>query len=496
MTPLKKHIFHLAMAALLCSVTFFASCTLEEIKKPFEEAQEEEQKTKRNRTTEVGTEETFNPLKPSTTKPQSEEIFTKPLKTEETFQTTEPITTRPPNGDLPSNDPLDPVGFSYQINEQSKSVTITGIGSYQNTDLQIPDTVNGYPVTKIEANAFENNKNITSVILPNTITSIGEYAFSNCEKLVGNAYNKGIYLGSTENPYLYFLKATEEDILTLTLHKDTKFIGTCAFQNCSTLKSVTIPSGVTRIGKLAFSNCCELTSITLPDSLTSIGQDAFEGCQNLRQTENGVFYVDRWAIGYSDDFQTEIVFRKDTVGISDFAFWAYENITTLNIPEHLIYIGECAFWSCGYLTSVTVSGDKTNIGESAFWSCDNLTSVTVLGGETTIGKTAFLSCGNLKNVTLFGGTTNIESFAFWGCESLTSIAFLGDTVNISNNAFWICENLKDIYYIGTPEDWAKLNIHSQNEELFSATLYYYSETQPTDHSNSYWHYLNDIPTPW
>ena len=138
------------------------------------------------------------------------------------------------------------------------------------TSITLPDSV-----TSIGYYAFEYCTSLTSITLPDGLLSIGEEAFFSCTQLTGTEYGNAYYLGSRTNPYFYLLKAKNTSITSLDVPSDTKFIGTSAFEGCSSLSNVTLPDGLLSIGANAFYNCTSLTSITLPDGLLSIEYGAF-----------------------------------------------------------------------------------------------------------------------------------------------------------------------------------------------------------------------------
>ena len=126
-----------------------------------------------------------------------------------------------------------------------------------------------------------------------------------------------------------------------------------AFYSCEGLNSVVIPDSVTAIGDSAFHGCAGLISVTIPASVTTIGDSAFYGCTQAIKIENGVGYVDKWAVDF-DDSVTEVTLRNDTVGIADSAFFGYYRLTTVVIPDSVKAIGGNAFARCYGLTAVTL----------------------------------------------------------------------------------------------------------------------------------------------
>ena len=155
-------------------------------------------------------------------------------------------------------------------------------------------------------------------------------------------------------------------------------IASYAFENCSSIKSVTIPSSVTHIGLFAFSGCSNLTSITIPSSVTEIGYSAFENCSSL---------------------------------------------TSITIPSSVTSIGSYAFCGCSSLTSVIIPEGVTSIESGTFRDCSSLTSITIPEGVTSIDLWAFLHCSNLTRITIPSSVNFVSDEAFLGCNSLMSATF-------------------------------------------------------------------------
>ena len=234
-------------------------------------------------------------------------------------------------------------GLEYRMNADRAGYTVLGIGICSDIDVVIPATYKELPVTSIEANAFKEDSGLTSVTIGNGVTSIGDRAFSgctgltsvtigngvtsigdiafwgctgltsitipdsvtsigvnafgNCSKLTYNTYDNAQYIGNPQNPYIVLIKALNTNILSCTIHGNTKSIQSEAFQGCTGLTSITIPNGVTSIGDGAFLYCTGLTSVTIPDSVTSIGDQAFYYCTGLRSVTigNSVTSIGGWA---------------------------------------------------------------------------------------------------------------------------------------------------------------------------------------------------------
>ena len=339
-------------------------------------------------------------------------------------------------------------------------------------------------------------------------------------------------------------------------------IGERAFSGCKGLTSVTIGNGVTSIGNYAFEYCTGLTSVTIPDSVMSIGSDAFYGCTNLMQKENGVSYVDTWAIS-CDTSVSELTLRSNTVGIGERAFLNCAGLTSVVIPDSVTSIGEGAFSGCSTLESMTIPfvgaeagktssdtyqypfgyifgtssytggtgvtqwyyGNSTssstsstyyipsslrsvtvrggNILHGAFDDCSMLTSVTIPDSVTSIGSYAFRGCTGLTSVTIPNSVTSIGEDAFYGCTAeiiwgenpaITSIgnyAFSGykgnlivipDSVeSIGEYAFYNCTGLNSVYYTGDIAGWCGISFgDSQANPLYYAGKLYIDGQLVTD----------------
>ena len=197
-----------------------------------------------------------------------------------------------------------------------------------------------------------------------------------------------------------------------------------AFQNCSSLTSITIPDSVTSIGSSAFTFCFSLTNITIPDSVTSIGETAFYYCSGL----TSITIPARVTSIEGSAFQncsglSSITIPASVTSIGEWAFSNCSGLTSITIPASVTSIGDSAFSNCSELTSITIPASVTSIGDSAFSYCSGLTSISIPDSVTSIGDSTFANCSNLASVTIPDSVNSIVFSAFNNCTSLNSISF-------------------------------------------------------------------------
>ena len=248
-------------------------------------------------------------------------------------------------------------------------------------------------VTNIGYSAFSGNDYITEVYIPNGVTEVNNYAFSNCDRLEVVEFGKSV----------------------------TK-IGQYSFLNNVSLKSIVIPDSVTIIDVSAFEGCKKLESVEIGDGVVTVGSNAFYNCSEL----------------------TTVVLGKKVKEIHNNAFCGCVYLTTINFPERLEHIYYSAFSGCDSLTSVVLPDSLKTLGNYAFSNCDKLTDVDFGEGVTTIGQYCFLKNVSLKSIVIPDSVTIIDVSAFEACNKLQSVEIGDGVVTVGSNAFYNCSELTTV----------------------------------------------------
>ena len=283
------------------------------------------------------------------------------------------------------------------------------------TDLIIPENV-----TSVGDYAFYGCSGLTSVSIPSSVTSIGEDAFSGCSSLKEVEINT-----NTIGTWFKGLHSIQK----ITLGEQVTNIGNYAFQNCSGLTSINIPSNVTSIGSFAFSGCSKITEVKISD-LVSWCNISFGN-----STSNPLSFAHK--LYFNEQIVNDLIIPTSVTCIGNYAFLGCSSLTSLTIPSNVTSIGSFSFSDCSGLTSITIPPSVASIGGSTFSGCSGLTSITIPSSVMSIGNEAFNGCTNLKDIT--SEITDVfvtGTDAFKGCENATLHVPAGTYVAYSGRADW------------------------------------------------------------
>ena len=336
-----------------------------------------------------------------------------------------------------------PSDFAYHV---SGTVEITNYTSIDTT-VCIPSHIGGNAVTSIGDSAFFCT-GLTSITIPDSVTSIGLCAFSGCSSLTS------ITIPGSVTSIGYSAFDACSSLTSITIPGSVTSIGNSAFYECSSLTIVTILGSVTSIGDSAFDGCVNLTTITIPDSVTSIGDYAFDGCANLTSITIPGSVTSIGKSAFDGCYKLVEVINKSSLSITAgsrnygcVAYYAKEvhNGATkiVNQNDYLFYTYGGVNYLLGYVgtdTALTLpasyNGQNYEIYRYAFYRRSSLTSITILGSVTNIGDHAFDFCTDLTSITIPGSVTSIGVNVFSVCIRLTSIKFNGTTAQWSTISPW------------------------------------------------------------
>ena len=404
------------------------------------------------------------------------------------------------------------------------SVTAIGQSAFRHcqslASITLPDEL-----TSIAGSAFEGCSSLISVIIPSNVTFIGwhsfydcpklesvvipaatqtiqEGAFSNCVSLASFIVEEGNQSFASIDGVLFNADASELLIYPAKLANDAyeipssvTSIAPYAFSGCLALKSIIIPSSMRQIPDYGFSGCSSLVSIEIPDTISSLGSYAFQGCSSLASIAIPTTIT---AIPYGCfegcESLASVSLPDTLVSIDDHGFDGCKALGSIVLPESVTKIPYCCFMGCISLSSITILGDVTEIGVFAFYGT-GLTSIALPNSVAIIQEGAFRRCASLSSIVLPESLTYIDGWIFYECSGLTSIVIPTSITRIEEQALSECSSLAKIFYRGSIEQWNAIEIDSMNYSVSAATIYCYSETEPSEAGN-YWHYVEGVPTIW
>ena len=298
------------------------------------------------------------------------------------------------------------------------------------------------PITRIPAQAFSNSKIFGDLVIPNSVTTIDDYAFSNCYGLNGS----------------------------LTLSNSLKTIGNSAFYSCQELKgNLTLPDSVTTIGDNAFHYCYKFTgNLTIPNSVTTIGQSAFYNCWGFNGNltlPDSVTTIGQGAFSQCFRFTGNLTLPNSVTTLGDYTFYGCSGFTNLKLSEKLSIIPYGAFSGCTNLSGeLVIPASVKEIGSEAFSNCSGFTgNLTIPNSVTTIGESAFYKCtGFTGKLTIPNSVTTIGKMAFYECSGFTGDLTIPNSVTtIETSTFEYCTGFKGKLTI--PNSVTTIGEHAFNE---------------------------------
>ncbi|MBQ7504846.1 MAG: leucine-rich repeat domain-containing protein [Ruminococcus sp.] len=335
--------------------------------------------------------------------------------------------------------------YEYTVDSNDKA-TITKYNGTA-TNVVIPDTLDGYPVTELGNAAFARCSTITNISIPDSVTSLGYAVFWNCTNLRSIVIPDSVRRLGIE----MFYKCV--NLTSATISNNLTSIGDNVFSNCTSLVSVTIPNSITSIGNQAFENCQSLTSITIPRSVSTIGTNVFYYCPVTIRGYSGSYaqtYASTNSIPFTliSDPNTSIYSYSVSNGNATITGYSGSG-GAVEIPSTLdgypvTILGWASFLNNTSLTSATVPDSVTIIGSSAFQNCTNLTQIIIPNSVTSMGNWTFRGCTSLNNFIIPDSVTSIGNCIFYDCLSLSSISIGNNITSFGEEAFSGCSTLNNI----------------------------------------------------
>ena len=353
-------------------------------------------------------------------------------------------------------------GLSFALNDDGVSYTVTGMGWCDDEDLVIPSTYNDLPVTRIGVEAFSFTS-LVSVIIPDSVISIGERAFHNWNLSIESPTSVVIGDSVTEIGDEAFREC--DNLSNLVMGKSVQTIGDYAFYGCSELTSLTLPNSLISIGERAFVSG-GFSTLVIPDSVTSIGKRAFSSSVPLMKLDLGASVTHIGEAAFMGCDKLIEVYNKSsleiTPGSNEYGYIGYyaKNVYTPTMGEGKLFTsadGYILYPDSEGLILMGYVGDETDlilpagiVAISPYVFCDaSVTSVVIPNSVTSIQPYTFYRCTSLECVEIPNSVTSIGEDSFGVCKALLSVEIPGSVKIIDDYAFHDCGGIlfKDVWII-------------------------------------------------
>ena len=421
-------------------------------------------------------------------------------------------------------------GLKFTLNSDGESYSVSSGTAKNAKEIKIPNMYKGKPVTTIGEMAFSSTS-ATTIIVPESVTSIGRWAFQNNKSLVsltlpfigntkdGTKYTHFGYIFGTDSASgndQYMPLSLKEVIIT-----GDSPIDSFAFKYCHTIERIIILGNITTIKKYTFEQCFDLVEVQLPESVTIIEEHAFSNCESLKNIilPSKLTSICEYAFSNCSSLES-LVIPNTVTNLERNAFSGCRSLTSVNIPNKITVLYNGVFVNCTSLKEIIIPENITSISSQVFWNCSSLESVVIPDTVTHIGHRAFMDCSSLESITLpfvgteatgteyswfgyiFGATSygnngefvpsslkeviitqnhRINDLAFEGCSSLKRIYLPKDISSFGSSSFKGCSSL-DVYYNGTMVDWC--NIEFKNRQC--NPMYYANNCYMLDNYGKYY----------
>ena len=383
--------------------------------------------------------------------------------------------------------------LDFFVNSDGKTCTITGIGTYEGKDIEIPEFIEGYKVVAIGDRAFAGS-DIERLAISSTLETIGKGAFDGCKFLNdvtcpnGNEYITSIQ----EYTFRNCLKLARIEFPTNLIS-----IEKAAFMGCEMLVKLKLPNTLAEIGSQAFQGCIRLLDINIPPKVTEIKNNTFKDCYNLGSVElpEGLVSIGEYAFHQCWINFTEVVIPDSVTSIGKYAFYDCQSLQQVDLSNSITTISEGTFMGCYLLESIQIPDNVNSIEVAAFAVCKSIKDINIPKNVRYIETDAFSYCyslelltvddqneyycsldGNLyskdgtkliqyaigkpnDNFEIPGGVTTIATSAFIGSQNLKQVIIGIGVSNIEKNIFLNAEILDTFIYKGTVEEWRSITKH-------------------------------------